>query len=147
MIVSGWNPEQCDNVALPPCHTLFHFAAEEQENEPRKLHCQLYQRSADVFLGVPYNVAIYSLLTVILAHVHNMVPGDFVHTFGDLHIYANHFEQVDEQLSRDTRPLPTITIDDSLRGGGFEALMSLKYEHLTLNDYNPHPSIKAKVAV
>lgn len=147
MIVSGWNPKQCDNVALPPCHTLFHFAAEEQDSGPRKLHCQLYQRSADVFLGVPYNVASYSLLTMMLAHVHNMVPGDFVHTFGDLHIYANHFEQVDEQLGREPRSQPIVEIDETFRGSGFDGLMRMGYENLTLTGYNPHPSIKAPVAI
>lgn len=147
MIVSGWNPAQCDNVALPPCHTLFHMAAEEQPEGPRKLHCQLYQRSADVFLGVPYNIASYSLLTTILAHLHNMVPGDFVHTFGDLHIYANHFDAVNEQLSREQRPLPTIEIDDSFKGAGFEGLMEIRYKDLKLCGYDPHPKIEAEVAV
>jgi thymidylate synthase len=147
MIVSGWNPAQCDNVALPPCHTLFHMAAEEQPEGPRKLHCQLYQRSADVFLGVPYNIASYGLLTIVLAHVHDMVPGDFVHTFGDLHIYANHFDQVDEQLSREPRPSPTVVIDESLRGKGFDGLMDLRYEHMSLESYDPWPKIAAPVAI
>jgi thymidylate synthase len=147
MIVSGWNPAQCDNVALPPCHTVFMFSAEEQEEGPRKLHCELFQRSADVFLGVPYNIASYSLLTMLLAHVHNMIPGDFVHSFGDLHIYNNHFDQVDEQLSRTPRALPMLEIDESLKGGGFDALMDMRYEHLMLTGYAPDAKIKAPVAV
>ena len=178
MIVSGWNPAQCDNVALPPCHTLFQFSAEELTLDERKniwhgnqkkygeyvgnytaekldevgipsrrLSCGLWQRSCDSALGEPYNLASYSLLTMMLAHVHNMVPGDFIHTFGDKHIYANHFDGIDEQLSRKPRPLPILDIDESLRGGGFDALMSMKYEHLKLKGYNPHPKINFEVAV
>lgn len=136
-IVSAWNPGEVDRMALPPCHALFQFYV-----AGGKLSCQLYQRSADVFLGVPFNIASYALLTMMLAQVCGYEPGDFVHTFGDVHIYRNHFRQVELQLSREPRPLPKMKINpEKMDIFGFE------YEDFTLEGYDPWPAIKAPVAV
>lgn len=143
LIVTGWNPETCDNVALPPCHTLFQFKIENQ----KILHCQLYQRSADAFLGVPFNIGSYALLTHLVAHVCNLEVGDFIHTFGDLHIYLNHLEQVDELLSRNTFPLPTLEIVNGHELKGLGGLLNFKYENLNLANYQSHGKIAAPVAV
>ena len=137
MIVSGWNPLEAERVALPPCHTLFQFYVSKG-----RLSCQLYQRSADVFLGVPFNIASYALLTMMVASVSNLEPGDFIHTFGDVHLYSNHMEQARLQLSRRPRPLPTMLVDSSVKN-----LYDFRYEHFQLKDYLPYPGIKAPVAV
>ncbi|HKK39991.1 MAG TPA: thymidylate synthase [Cryomorphaceae bacterium] len=136
-IVSAWNPAFVDEMALPPCHTLFQFYVADG-----KLSCQLYQRSADTFLGVPFNIASYALLTLMIAQVCDLEPGDFVHTFGDVHIYSNHFEQVREQLSREHRALPTMKLNPDVKD-----IFDFKFEDFTLENYNPHPLIKAPVAV
>jgi thymidylate synthase len=143
LIVTGWNPETCDEVALPPCHTLFQFKIESGKT----LHCQLYQRSADAFLGVPFNISSYALLTHLVAHVCGLEVGDFIHTFGDLHIYSNHLEQVEELLSREPLPLPKLEIvgADSLKG--LEGLLNCKWENLNLAGYKSHGKIAAPVAV
>jgi len=138
LIVSGWHPVEQNQVALPPCHTLFQFHV----STAGKLSCQLYQRSADLFLGVPFNIASYSLLTMMVAQVTGLEPGEFVHTLGDAHIYSNHFDQVEKQLAREPRPLPTMHLDPSV-----ERLEDFEYEHFTLENYDPHPGIKAPVAV
>ena len=137
LIVSGWHPGEADQVALPPCHTLFQFYVDDG-----KLSCQLYQRSADVFLGVPFNIASYALLTAMIAQVTGLGVGDFVHTFGDVHLYNNHVEQAALQLSRAPRPLPTLRLDPSIT-----RLEDFTAEHVQLLDYDPHPGIKAPVAV
>jgi thymidylate synthase len=137
LIVSGWHPGEADQVALPPCHTLFQFYVDDG-----KLSCQLYQRSADVFLGVPFNIASYALLTAMIAQVTGLGVGDFVHTFGDVHLYNNHVEQAALQLSRAPRPLPTLRLDPSVT-----RLEDFTAEHVQLLDYDPHPGIKAPVAV
>jgi thymidylate synthase len=137
LIVSGWNPEEADQVALPPCHTLFQFYVQDGE-----LSCQLYQRSADVFLGVPFNIASYALLTRMVAQVTGLKPGDFVHTFGDVHLYNNHVEQARLQLSRAPRALPTLSINPAVTD-----LFAFRFEDFTLEGYDPHPGIKAAVAV
>jgi len=137
LIVSAWNVADVENMALPPCHTLFQFYVADG-----KLSCQLYQRSADTFLGVPFNIASYALLTMMVAQVCGLKLGEFVHTFGDVHIYSNHLEQVQLQLSRDFRPLPTMKINPSVTN-----LFEFKFEDFTLENYNPHPSIKGAVAV
>jgi thymidylate synthase len=137
LIVSGWNPGEAERVALPPCHTLFQLYVSEG-----RLSCQLYQRSADVFLGVPFNIASYALLTMMVASVSRLQPGELIHTFGDVHLYTNHFEQARLQLSRQPRPLPTMLIDPKV-----ESLFDFRYEHFQLKDYLPYPSIKAPVAV
>lgn len=142
IIVSGWDPKEAANVALPPCHTLFQFVCHDDT-----LHCQLYQRSADAFLGVPYNIASYALLTHLLAVTHNLKVGTFTHTFGDLHIYNNHQDQVEEQLSRDPYPLPKLSVSCALGGGGFQGLMAAGYGDMVLQGYQAHPSIQAEVAV
>lgn len=152
LIVTGWNPETCDNVALPPCHTLFQFKVERCEpngSESAKdiLHCQLYQRSADAFLGVPFNISSYALLTHLIAHVCGLEVGDFIHTFGDLHIYSNHFDQVNELLSREPLELPTLEIVSAEGLKGLEGLLNFKYENLKLNNYESHGKIAAPVAV
>jgi thymidylate synthase len=135
-IVSAWNPVDVDDMALPPCHCLFQFFVADG-----KLSCQLYQRSADIFLGVPFNIASYALLTHMLAKVVGLEPGDFVHTFGDAHLYLNHLEQAELQLSRAPLPLPTLTVADKTDLFGFEL------SDFTLNDYQSWPHIKAAVAV
>ena len=135
-IVSAWNPADVDDMALPPCHCLFQFFVADG-----KLSCQLYQRSADVFLGVPFNIASYALLTIMLAQVVGLEPGDFVHTFGDAHLYLNHLEQAELQLSRAPLPLPTLSVADKNDLFGFEL------SDFVLNDYQSWPHIKAAVAV
>lgn len=147
LIVSGWDPRECDNVDLPPCHTLFQFKIEERAGD-RVLHCQLYQRSADAFLGVPFNISSYALLTHLVAHVCELKVGDFIYTLGDYHIYQNHLEQVSEVLSREPRPLPKLEIrDDANRLRGLPGLLDFKYEHLSLIGYESHAKIAAPVAV
>lgn len=143
LIVSGWNPETATQVDLPPCHTLFHFKIESG----RILHCQLYQRSADAFLGVPFNISSYALLTHMIAHVCGLEVGDFIHTFGDLHIYSNHIDQVNELLSREPFPLPHLEIKETETLKGFEGLLNFRYENLELVDYQSHGKISAPVAV
>ncbi len=137
ILVSAWNPGEVDKMALPPCHCLFQFYVAEG-----KLSCQLYQRSADVFLGVPFNIASYALLTMMLAQVCGLKPGEFIHTTGDTHIYRNHFEQVALQLSREPRPLPKMLLNPDIK-----SLFDFKYEDFTLEGYDPWPAIKAPVAV
>ncbi len=137
LLVSAWNVADVDNMALPPCHTMFQFYVANG-----KLSCQLYQRSADTFLGVPFNIASYALLTMMLAQVCDLEVGDFVHTFGDAHIYSNHMEQVELQLSREPRPLPTMEINPAIKD-----IFSFKYEDFNLINYDPHPHIKGAVAV
>lgn len=136
-IVCAWNPGEVDRMALPPCHALFQFYVANN-----RLSCQLYQRSADVFLGVPFNIASYALLTMMMAQVCGYQPGDFVHTFGDVHIYRNHFDQVELQLSRTPRALPTMKINPAKKD-----LFAFEYEDFTLENYDPWPAIKAPVAV
>ena len=136
-IVSAWNPGELDQMALPPCHAFFQFYVADG-----KLSCQLYQRSADVFLGVPFNIASYSLLTLMLAQVCGYEAGEFVHTLGDVHLYNNHLDQAKLQLSRECRTLPTMRLNPEVTD-----VLQFKYEDFTLEDYNPHPSIKAEVAV
>ncbi len=136
-IVSAWNPAEVDEMALPPCHCLFQFYVADG-----KLSCQLYQRSADIFLGVPFNIASYALLTMMMAQVCKLEPGDFVHTFGDAHLYLNHLEQTDLQLTRDVRSLPSMKIN-----GDVDDLFAFKFEDFELCDYDPHPHIKGKVSV
>jgi len=137
LIVSAWNVAEVENMALPPCHSLFQFYVLED-----RLSCQLYQRSADIFLGVPFNVASYALLTLMIAQVCNLKPGDFIHTFGDAHLYFNHLEQVDLQLSREPFPLPTMKINPDVH-----SIFDFKYEDFTLENYQSHPAIKAPIAV
>ncbi|MBO4614752.1 MAG: thymidylate synthase [Bacteroidales bacterium] len=136
-IVSAWNVADIDNMALPPCHALFQFYVADG-----KLSCQLYQRSADLFLGVPFNIASYALLTMMLAQVCGYQYGEFIHTFGDAHIYLNHLEQVHTQLERTPRPLPKMKINPNVKD-----IFSFKYEDFELVDYNPYPHIKAEVSV
>jgi len=138
-LVCAWNPGEIDQMALPPCHALFQFWVDQEAGE---LSCQLYQRSADLFLGVPFNIASYALLTLMVAQVTGLKPGDFVHTFGDVHIYANHRDQVKEQLAREPRPLPTMHLDPSVK-----RIEDFRYEHFDLRGYDPHPAIKAPIAV
>ena len=137
LIVSAWNPADVPNMALPPCHCLFQFYVADG-----KLSCQLYQRSADTFLGVPFNIASYALLTLMIAQVCGLKPGEFVHTFGDVHLYNDHLEQARLQLTREPRPLPTMHLDPSITD-----LFAFRFEHFTLSDYDPHPHIKASVSV
>ena len=150
MLVAAWNPSVLpdtsksfgDNVAngkaaLPPCHAFFQFYVADG-----KLSCQLYQRSADIFLGVPFNIASYALLTMMIAQVCDLLPGEFIHTFGDAHIYSNHYEQLELQLSRDIRPLPKMIINPEVND-----IFDFKFEDFTLENYNPHPHIKGAVAV
>lgn len=137
LIVSAWNVADIEQMTLPPCHTMFQFYVQNG-----KLSCQLYQRSADTFLGVPFNIASYALLTMMIAQVCNLEPGDFVHTFGDAHIYTNHLEQVNLQLSRTPRSLPKMNINPNVKD-----IFGFKYEDFELADYNPHPAIKGEVAV
>ena len=137
ILVTAWNPAEIDKMALPPCHCLFQFYVADG-----KLSCQLYQRSADTFLGVPFNIASYALLTMMLAQVCGLEPGEFIHTTGDTHIYLNHLEQVNEQLSREPRPLPKMIINPDVK-----SIFDFKYEDFHLEGYNPYPAIKAPVAV
>jgi len=137
IIVSAWNVGEIDKMALPPCHTFFQFYVANG-----RLSCQLYQRSADIFLGVPFNIASYALLTLMMAQVTGLEPGDFVHTFGDAHLYLNHLEQADLQLSRTPHPLPHMQINPAV-----DDLFAFRFEDFELRDYDPHPHIKAPVAV
>ncbi len=147
-IISGWDPKEADNVALPPCHTLFQFKVDQIDAE-QHLSCKLYQRSADFFLGVPFNISSYALLTCMIAHVMGMKPRKFIHTFGDAHIYSNHMKAVDEILSRTPRALPTLEFvnADHLIGKGLEGLLGFKWENIQLNGYDPYGKIEAPVAV
>jgi thymidylate synthase len=150
LIVSGWDPRECDNVDLPPCHTLFQFKVEHAGalSTVPTLHCQLYQRSADAFLGVPFNISSYALLTHLVAHVCGLRVGDFIYTLGDYHIYQNHVDQVNELLSREPLPLPQLDIrDDEQRLKGLAGLLSMRYEHVSLVGYESHAKIAAPVAV
>ena len=157
LMVTAWNPAEIEEMALPPCHCLFQFYVEPAAprvdssrgqalptTQPTKgrLSCQLYQRSADIFLGVPFNIASYALLTMMMAQVCGLEPGDFVHTFGDAHIYKNHLDQVRLQLSRDPRPLPTMNINPAVKD-----IFGFHYEDFSLENYNPHPHIKGEVSV
>ena len=137
LLVTGWNPSEAERVALPPCHTLFQFYVQDGE-----LSCQLYQRSADVFLGVPFNIASYALLTMMIAQVTGLRAAEFVHTFGDAHLYNNHLEQARLQLTRPPRALPVMQLDPSVKD-----LFAFRYEHFRLEGYDPHPAIKAEVSV
>ena len=137
MLVTAWNPAEVDQMALPPCHCLFQFYVANG-----KLSCQLYQRSADVFLGVPFNIASYALLTMMIAQVCGLEPGEFIHTTGDTHIYKNHFDQVALQLSREPRKLPTMKLNPDVK-----SIFDFKYEDFSLEGYDPWPAIKAPVAV
>ena len=137
LIVSAWNVAEIENMKLPPCHCFFQFYVANN-----KLSCQLYQRSADIFLGVPFNIASYALLTLMIAQVVNLEPGEFVHTLGDAHIYSNHFDQVNEQLSRQPKELPTMHINSNVKN-----IFDFKFEDFTLSDYDPYPLIKAPVAI
>ena len=137
MIVSAWNVGEIDNMALPPCHMMFQFYVADG-----RLSCQLYQRSADIFLGVPFNIASYALLTMMIAQVCGLAPGDFVHTLGDAHLYTNHLEQTDEQLSRKPYPLPVMKINPEVK-----SIFDFKFEDFELIGYEAHPHIKAAVAV
>jgi thymidylate synthase len=137
IIVSAWNVADLDKMALAPCHAFFQFYVADG-----KLSCQLYQRSADIFLGVPFNIASYALLTLMMAQVTGLKPGDFVHTLGDAHLYLNHLDQTREQLSREPRPLPTMTLNPEVRD-----IFAFRFEDFTLSGYDPHPAIKAPVAI
>lgn len=137
LIVTGWNPKEADQVTLPPCHTLFQFYVQRG-----RLSCQLYQRSADVFLGVPFNIASYALLTMMIAQVSSLEPGHFVHTFGDAHLYKNHFEQARLQLSRAPRTRPVMKLNPEVKD-----LFQFRFEDFELEGYDPHPAIRAEVAV
>ena len=136
-IVSAWNPAEVDRMALPPCHALFQFYVAEG-----RLSCQLYQRSADVFLGVPFNIASYALLTLMMAQVTGLGAGDFILTLGDAHLYLNHLEQTRLQLTREPRPLPRMVLDPAI-----DSIFDFRYEHFTLEGYDPHPAIRAPIAV
>jgi len=137
LIVSAWNVAEIENMKLPPCHCFFQFYVANN-----KLSCQLYQRSADIFLGVPFNIASYALLTLMIAQVVNLKPGEFVHTLGDAHIYSNHFDQVNEQLEREPKELPTMHINSNVKN-----IFDFKFEDFKLSDYDPYPLIKAPVAI
>ena len=137
LIVSAWNVAEIENMKLPPCHCFFQFYVANN-----KLSCQLYQRSADIFLGVPFNIASYALLTLMIAQVVNLEPGEFVHTLGDAHIYSNHFDQVNEQLTRQPKELPTMHINSNVKN-----IFDFKFEDFKLSDYDPYPPIKAPVAI
>jgi thymidylate synthase len=137
LIVNAWNVAEIDEMALPPCHVLFQFYVHDGE-----LSCQLYQRSADLFLGVPFNIASYGLLTMMVAQVCDLRPGEFIHTFGDLHLYQNHLDQAREQLSREFRPLPRMELNAAVK-----SIYDFRFEDFVLRDYDPHPAIKAPIAV
>ena len=136
-VVTAWNPAEVDKMALPPCHCLFQFYVAEG-----RLSCQLYQRSGDVFLGVPFNIASYALFTMMVAQVTGYAPGEFIHTFGDVHLYANHFEQARLQLARAPRPLPTLELNPAVND-----IFGFRYEDIVIKNYDPHPHIAGKVAV
>lgn len=142
LIVSAWHPHWVDHCALPPCHVLFHFNTELLSDGRRKLNCLLYQRSCDLFLGVPFNIASYALLTHMVAHCVGMVPGEFIHTYGDLHLYVNHVEQARLQATRDPYPSPTLALNLAKRD-----IFHFNYDDIQLVGYNSHPAIKAEVAV
>jgi thymidylate synthase len=137
LIVSAWNVAELPRMALPPCHLMFQFYVADG-----RLSCQMYQRSADVFLGVPFNIASYALLTMMVAQVTDLEPGDFIHTLGDAHLYENHLEQTQLQLTREPRPLPTMSIDPSVR-----SIFDFEFDHFRLDNYQPHPHISAPIAV
>jgi thymidylate synthase len=137
LIVSAWNAGELDKMALPPCHLLFQFYVNDGE-----LSCQMYQRSADLFLGVPFNIASYALLTMMVAQVCDLRPGEFVHTFGDLHLYQNHLEQARQQLAREFRPLPRMQLNPTVK-----SIYDFRFEDFVLSEYDPHPAIKAPIAV
>lgn len=137
LVVSAWNPAEIDRMALAPCHCLFQFHVADG-----RLSCQLYQRSADVFLGVPFNIASYALLTHMMAQVTGLAPGDFIHSFGDAHLYLNHLDQAREQLARAPRPLPRLVLNPAVR-----SIFDFTFEDIVIDDYDPHPAIKAPVAV
>jgi thymidylate synthase len=137
LIVSAWNPGELKQMALPPCHVLFQFYVQDGE-----LSCQLYQRSADLFLGVPFNIASYALLTLMVAQVCGLAPAEFIHTFGDLHLYQNHLAQAREQLTRDCRPLPRMQLNPAIK-----KIHDFQFEDFALSGYDPHPAIKAPIAV
>jgi thymidylate synthase len=137
LVVSAWNPADLPRMALAPCHALFQFYVADG-----RLSCQLYQRSADVFLGVPFNIASYALLTAMVAQVTDLEPGEFVHTLGDAHLYSNHLEQAREQLTREPRRLPRLRLDPAVKD-----LFAFRYEHIAIEEYDPHPAIKAPIAV
>jgi len=136
-IVTAWNPAEIDKMKLPPCHVLFQFYVSDE-----RLSCQMYQRSADIFLGVPFNIASYALLTMMVSQVCGLKPGEFVHTFGDAHLYLNHLEQAREQLARAPRPLPRMRLNPAIRD-----VFGFRYEDFALEAYDPHPAIKAPIAV
>lgn len=143
LIVTAWNPAEIERQALPPCHVLFQFyVAPAADGGPPLLSCQLYQRSGDVFLGVPFNIASYALLTLMMAQVTDLRPGEFIHTLGDAHLYLNHLDQAHEQLGRQPRPLPTMRLNPSIR-----AIDGFRYEDFEVVGYDPHPHIRAAVAV
>jgi thymidylate synthase len=137
LMVNAWNVAEIDEMALPPCHVLFQFYVRDGE-----LSCQLYQRSADLFLGVPFNIASYALLTMMVAQVCDLRPGEFIHTFGDLHLYQNHLDQARQQLSREFRPLPRMELNAAVK-----SIYDFRFEDFVLSDYDPHPAIKAPIAV
>ncbi len=137
LLVSAWNVADLPKMALPPCHLLFQFYVVDG-----RLSCQLYQRSADLFLGVPFNIASYSLLTMMVAHVTGLAPGEFIHTFGDVHLYMNHIDQARRQLDRPVRALPRLEISEEIK-----SLFDFRYEHFRLVGYDPHPHIPAPIAV
>ena len=137
MVVSAWNAGQLEQMRLPPCHCLFQFCVDSG-----RLSCQLYQRSADLFLGVPFNIASYALLTMMIAQVANLSPGEFVHAFGDVHIYLNHVEPAETQLARESRPLPKMVINPAVKD-----IFGFRFEDFTLVDYDPHPAIRAPISV
>jgi thymidylate synthase len=148
LIVSAWNVAELDRMALPPCHVLFQFYVSAGRTDSSvgerdgELSCQLYQRSADLFLGVPFNIASYSLLTMMVAQVCDLRPGEFIHTFGDLHLYQNHLDQAREQLTREFRPLPRMQLNPAVK-----SIYDFRFEDFALTDYDPHPAIKAPIAV
>ncbi len=142
LIVSAWNPADLPAMHLAPCHCLFQFYVAEDRDGVRRLSCQLYQRSADAFLGVPFNIASYALLTQMVAHVCDLAPGDFVHSFGDVHLYRNHIEQARLQLTRTPRPLPQLKLNPAVK-----SLFDFRYEDIAIENYDPYPAIKAEVAV
>ena len=142
LIVSAWNVAEVDDMALPPCHMLFQFYVAPAADGTRRLSCQLYQRSADIFLGVPFNIASYALLTLMIARVTGLQPGEFVHTLGDAHLYANHLDQADEQLARLPMPLPRMRLRE-----GVNDLSGFRYGDFQLENYRSHPPIKAPIAV